>query len=113
MTYFMPRAKQREKQLSEALNKILEAIKPLSPEKVVLFGSLCRGDIATKSDIDLLIVWETELPFLERLQKFYQAAAPDVAVDILVYTPDEINRLSRTNPFIHTALKEGRVLYEK
>jgi hypothetical protein len=41
------------------------------------------------------------------------AIKPDVAMDILVYTPDEINQAIHTNSFIRHAIEEGVVLYEK
>ncbi|KUK07881.1 MAG: putative nucleotidyltransferase [Caldanaerobacter subterraneus] len=112
MPYIMPQ-KEREKLLLEELNRAINSIIHLNPEKIVLFGSLVRGDINSKSDIDLLIVWETELPFLKRLEVFYNAIQPNVAMDILVYTLEEIEKLYGKNKFITKALDEGRVLYEK
>lgn len=113
MPYIMPQKEERIAKLNKELEKAIKAVIPLNPQKVVLFGSLSRGDVGSNSDIDLLIVWDTDLPFMQRLQIFYDAIKPDVAMDILVYTPSEIENLKDTNPFIHQVLKEGKILYEK
>ncbi len=112
MPYSMP-DKERKAKLSAQLKKAIEAITPLNPEKVILFGSFNHGDLNSRSDIDLLVVWNTGLPFLERTQVFYDAIQPDFAMDILVYTPEEIGELRDINPLIRKAFKEGRVIYEK
>ena len=113
MTYIMLQKEKRLKVLRDELEKAIYSIISLNPEKVVLFGSLGREDVYLRSDIDLLIIWKTDLPFLERLQVFYDAINPNVAMDILVYTPEEIEKLYRKNKFIAKVLDEGRVLYEK
>lgn len=112
MPYSMPN-KERKAKLSLQLEKAIAAIIPLNPQKVILFGSLNRGDLNSHSDIDLLVIWDTGLPFLERTQVFYDAIQPDLAMDILVYTPEEIEELRGTSPFIRKAIEEGRVIYEK
>ena len=65
------------------------------------------------SDIDLIIVKKTKKKFLERLDEFYNYLNPQVAVDILVYTPEEFEEMKENNPFIMTALKQGRIIYER
>lgn len=34
------------------------------PEQVIVFGSLAKGEVHAWSDIDLVVVEQTELPFL-------------------------------------------------
>jgi predicted nucleotidyltransferase len=74
---------------------------------------LSSGDVHKSSDIDLIIVKKTKKKFLERLEEFYNYLNPQVAVDILVYTPEEFEEMKENNPFIITALKHGRVIYER
>ena len=80
-----------------------------SVKLVVLFGSLARGDVREKSDIDLIVVKETDEKFLDRLDEFYEDAR--WAMDILVYTPEEFEWM-KERPFIKRALLEGRILHE-
>jgi predicted nucleotidyltransferase len=60
-----------------------------------LIGSLATGTASFWSDIDVVIVKETEKPFPDRPLEFVGLFDLGVAVDILVYTPEEIRRLDR------------------
>ncbi len=82
--------------------------------RAILFGSLARGDASRHSDVDLIIVKNTKKRFLDR----YDGLLPDISrsipkrdVDLLIYTPEELNELA-DRPLIATALKEGKVIYE-
>lgn len=100
MPYIMPQKEKRLKVLKDELEKAINFAISLKPEKVILFGLLEKEDIHLRSDIDLLIIWKTDLPFLERLQVFYDAIEPNIVMDILVYPPEEIEKLYRENKFI-------------
>ena len=80
-----------------------------SIKKIILFGSVARGDIRRGSDLDLIIVQETDKKFLARLEPFYRDAR--IAMDILVYTPDEFAAMVE-GIFLKNALRDGVVIYE-
>ena len=96
--------------LKEAVRRILAVGAPLS---IVLFGSHARGDSRPDSDLDLLIIEESDLPRYQRSPRYYHALAGLFpAKDILVYTPAEVQEWSGVeNAFVTTALREGKVLY--
>ncbi len=81
-------------------------------QKAILFGSLARGDVTPFSDLDLIIVQETDARFLDRLEPFYAGLDLRVDADILVYTPEELAEMQIWNRFIQQALREGKVIYE-
>ena len=81
-------------------------------QRAILFGSLARGDVTPFSDLDLIIVQDTDARFLDRLEPFYRELDLRVDADILVYTPQELAELQTWNPFIKRALSEGEVIYE-
>ncbi len=85
------------------------------PLKIVLFGSYARGDTHANSDLDLLVVEESDLPRYQRAPRYYQALIGlSPAKDITVWTPTEIQEWAAVpNAFVTTALREGIVLYEK
>ena len=58
-----------------------------------LFGSMVAGGAGAWSDIDLIVVQETTLPFIERAREFSDLFDLGVPVDVLVYTPDEFAEL--------------------
>ncbi len=85
-----------------------------SPEKIILFGSLAAGKLHRWSDIDLLIVEKTTLPFFQRLHQKRLLLQPTVGTDILIYTPEEFEQLSLERPFFHEeVINKGTVLYER
>ena len=43
--------------LDEIIRRIVEVVQP---EKIVMFGSAARGEMGPNSDVDLLVVMETE-----------------------------------------------------
>ena len=85
------------------------------PEKVILFGSMAEGTVSEWSDIDLVIIKETSLPFLQRLEEVALLCLAHEGVDYLVYTPGEFARMiAERNPFvIKEIVEKGKVLYER
>ncbi len=81
--------------------------------QVILFGSHARGDAKEESDVDLLIIAESDLPRFKRSRQLYKLFRPyPFGMDLLVYTPQEIERGQRSPvSFVSTVLKEGKVLY--
>ncbi|MFZ5924938.1 MAG: nucleotidyltransferase domain-containing protein [Bacillota bacterium] len=113
MGYRLPDKNDRVKRLTKEMERIVSILQNRGVEKIVLFGSLARGDVGSSSDVDLIVVEKTDKRFLERLDDVYSAVQPRVATDILVYTPEEIERLKESSSFVRQVLREGRVLYEK
>lgn len=82
-------------------------------ERVILFGSHARGEAGESSDVDLLIVAESGLPRFKRSRELYKLLRPHpFAMDLIVYTPEEIER-GRRSPvsFVSTVLREGKTVY--
>jgi predicted nucleotidyltransferase len=101
-----------ESLLQEVVRRILSV---RTPKAVILFGSTARGQSRPDSDLDLLIVEsENPLPPHQRATAYRMGLAGiDRDVDLLVYTPDEIDEWAAVpNAFITTAMREGKVLYE-
>ena len=105
-------AERRRKVLEKELERLLPKIVELDVEKVILIGSML-GKVHKSSDIDIIVIKKTDKKFPDRLDEFYDHLKPRVAVDILVYTPEEFEKMKRSNQFIRHALKNGRILYEK
>lgn len=83
------------------------------PEKVILFGSLAGGQVHEWSDIDLIVIEKTALPFFQRLRKVRQLLRPKVGVDIMVYTPEEFDQSCADRPFFRDEIvAKGEVVYE-
>ncbi|HXF71167.1 MAG TPA: nucleotidyltransferase domain-containing protein [Actinomycetota bacterium] len=101
---------ERARLLAEEADRIVEALIRKGATLVVAFGSFGRGDVGRASDLDLIAVMESDLPFIRRLERLYEELAPRVGLDLLVYTPEEFAEV-RGRAFIRRALDEGRVLH--
>jgi predicted nucleotidyltransferase len=101
--------------LQDELDRYLDLlIERVAPEKVILFGSLAREEVRAWSDIDLVVVTDTTARFLDRSKEMLQLLQPRVGLDVLVYTPEEFQRLCRERPFFREEiLEKGKVLYER
>lgn len=83
--------------------------------QVILFGSYARGEATDRSDVDLMVVAETDLPPHKRAVALYKQFRPyPFGMDIVVYTPEEVEEGSKSAlTFVSTVLLEGRKLYER
>ena len=98
--------------LEEIVRRLVEAV---DPDRIILFGSRARGDARPDSDIDLLIVKDTDQPVYRRTIPAYRALSGlGVPKDIIWRTPAEVEDWSAVPTYVTTAaVKEGKVLYEK
>ena len=100
----------------EATRKAVQNLAENKPEiqRVVLFGSMARGDAVPGSDVDLLIVVsKSRRPFLDRIS-WYRPAGIPIGVDVFAYTERELKHMQREgNPFLKSATDEGIVLFDR
>ena len=84
-------------------------------ELVILFGSYVQGSVTEDSDVDLLVVADTNLPPRQRYSAVRRLVANvPASFDIIVTTPEEYARWrSVVNHIVYFADKYGRVLYER
>jgi predicted nucleotidyltransferase len=85
------------------------------PQQVILFGSLAYGTPDKDSDIDLLIIKDTnETPLERRVHVRRLVSEPErrVPLSSLVLTPGELaHRLALDDPFYQEIVARGKVLY--
>jgi HEPN domain-containing protein/predicted nucleotidyltransferase len=98
------------KTIDDAVNLI---VKEAQPERVILFGSFSKDSANRDSDLDILVIKETDKrPIDRRIEIERLFPKRDRPLDIFVYTPKEINYLfSIGSPFINEILQTGRVVY--
>ena len=109
---FKEAKKEHVRSLHEELARIKSETIKMGAYKIILFGSAAREDLGLISDIDLIVIMESDKNFIDRLAEFYQEIQPRNA-DILIYTPAEFSQMKNENLFIRHILKEGKVIYER
>lgn len=99
--------------LEHDLDSLLQQLSRIpAVQKVILFGSYAarRRDLFT--DLDLLVIMNSPLDFVTRCVELARRLQAGVALDLLVYTPQEMEQM-RDRPFLCHILKTGQVLYER
>lgn len=78
-------------------------------QRMILFGSRARGDHLRTSDIDLIVISEDfrGMYFLERIRRIARLWDGDLRLEVLPYTPEELERKAREISIVSVALKEG------
>ncbi len=98
--------------INDIVNRIVSSF---DPEKVILFGSYAAGNPNEDSDLDFILIKNTNLPKLNRSAEvrklFYRVAIP---MDFKIYTPEEFDdEVKNKYSFLNSALENSRVLYER
>ena len=93
------------KQIADVLREEYHA------QRVILFGSVARGEAGPDSDIDLLVSAPTSERFYDRLasvRRLLRPVAAGLPVSPIVLTPAEIDvRVRRGDQFVKEILSSG------
>jgi predicted nucleotidyltransferase len=104
------------------INQIIDKLKDLDPERVILFGSAAYGDVSEESDIDLIVVTNDEFypkSYRERMDIYLKVSKAlteiikEVSIDLIVYTKPMYSKFIELGSlFSKEVIKKGKVLYE-
>jgi len=107
----------------ELRDRISEALRPLDPEKVILFGSYAWGQPTEDSDLDLYVVTQDDtMPatYEERMRNHLKVSSllrqinREVAMDLIVHTKPMHDAFLRLDSmFAREIMSRGQVLYER
>jgi len=105
------------------IDEMTERLKELKPYKVILFGSYAKGTATKDSDLDVLVVLDSNdfaKTFKEQNARYLLASNAvreinyKIPMDILVYSVAEYNYISEQNTLFFREIKNtGKILYEK
>ncbi len=92
-----------------------DIIKYYKPEKIILFGSYAYGTPNNDSDVDLLVIKQTNKRRLER-GKELTSLLPNkynFPMDILIYNTEEVNKWENVPlAFITSIINKGKLMYK-
>lgn len=103
----------QQHQIHEIVDQIASAYQP---EKIYLFGSYATGQATDDSDLDLFIIKNTNKRKIERNREVRRCVKnyPLTGLDIIVYTPSELNdSLMQTVNIGKEAVTSGILMYER
>jgi len=105
----------RERLLRQELARFIEIVtQQMQPECIILFGSFAAGQVSEWSDLDLVVITQTELSFYERIKHILCRVRPQVGMDVLVYTPAEWAEMISQRSFTQKeVLNKGQVVYAR
>lgn len=106
------RKAERKAELEKALNLIVDQLKNMGALKIILFGSLARGDVDVHSDLDLFVIMPSIKSGKEWMNIIYQSIERKIDSNILVYNLEEFKEKLPSSSFLQNVIK-GRVIYEK
>lgn len=102
----------RQDVIDEVIRRILNIVQPC---RILLFGSAARGQMSEGSDLDFLVIVPGEVHRRQIEQRIYaNLLGVHFPVDIVVATEGDIDKFGdRVGTVYRSALREGKVLYER
>jgi len=86
----------------------------LSAGKIILFGSLARGDFNEGSDVDPIVISACQEHFLDRIKVFLDMNQFGLPLEPIGYTEEELEKMSAGgNRFITEIIATGKILYSQ
>ncbi len=93
----------------------LKSAREVNPDKIILFGSFAYGKPTPDSDVDLLVIMESDESIHARSVRISKILSPrPFPVDLIVRTPAELQeRLAMGDSFMEEITTKGKILYER
>lgn len=110
-----PRINSRRRIPRRAIDEVVrQVVDQFKPQQIILFGSYGYGRPRPESDVDLLVVMDTELRETEQAVRICQAIEYHFGLDLIVRTPETIaHRLALGDSFLKEVMSKGQLLYER
>jgi len=106
--WWQERARIRTAKLAEAIEHLKTALLQLGGvQGALIYGSYARGEVGPESDLDIMLIQKSDFPFVERMTNVYSKLRLGIPYDLVVYTPDEFQKLKNTSNFVAQAAREG------
>ena len=100
--------------VTTAAERVADAIEQFSPNAIILFGSAARDEATDQSDIDILVICDSD-DDLTRARKGVRKVLPKTVlpIDLIWMTVGEFERKKDLGGIAFIASREGKVLFRK
>jgi len=98
--------------------EIVERLKPLQPERIILFGSYAYGNPTEDSDIDLYVVtnddfipqsWKEKNSIYLNVSKKIRDLRKQTPIDLIVHTKKMHEKFIHLNSFFSREINQGGI----
>ena len=112
---YVPPINKRDRIPQAAIDDVARQIaEKFHPIKIILFGSYAYGTPRRESDVDLLVVMETNIKEIQQEILILKNIKHHFGLDILVKTPKTFSeRIKMGDTFLKEISQKGKVLYEQ
>ena len=107
----------------QIIYRIVNRLKGINPDKVILFGSYAWGDPHGESDLDIIVVTNDDIMpknYKEKMEIYLKVSTllsefkKQTPIDLVVRTRPMYNKfLKLGSAFSKEILKKGKILYER
>ena len=104
-------AQQRRRMLDAEAERLTTELPPLGVLRMYLTGDYAAGNVGPDTELELVIVQETDQPFHRRADFFVSHVRPRLGTRFIVYTPAEFEELEPGDPVIQRAVTSGELLF--
>lgn len=100
-----------EQEIEGVVNQIVQEFQP---DKIVLFGSYAYGQPNSASDVDMLVIMDTNLKESEQAVTICRHLDYHFGLDLIVRTPENVKkRLGLGDSFLYEITASGKTLYAR
>ncbi len=99
-----------ERKIDAIKDKIVATV---SPEKIILFGSYAKGENTDESDLDIVVIWDSDYnPHKRNLFLSRLFPGRNFSLDIFAFTKREAESLKDIKgTILYEAFHHGKVIY--
>ena len=92
-----------------------QIVQRIQPQRIIIFGSYAKGTATSKSDLDIFVIKETDLPMAYRVDDLRPFLCQLlIPVDVHIYTQEEVDEFGKEQfSFVDSVLKSGKTVFKK
>ena len=92
--------------------QVIDQLEQEDPQAIILFGSYAWGNPTKDSDLDILMVTNSDKARLsERYAEIRPKIKTNIPLDLVILRADEIEKYKERNPFLADILNRGKLIY--
>jgi predicted nucleotidyltransferase len=106
---------ERRGEIAEQIDQYCqEIVSKLDPHAIILFGSFATDDINEGSDIDIMVIADFQVGFLDRIKLLLDLNHFGLPIEPIGYTVEEFESMKEAgNSFVSQVLCTGKILCQR